>query len=595
MIMIMRDLLLSGHIVVDMPAPESTRWARPVPLIGDASAAAERAADPAAWAFPEDQREAFYDILKARRDIRRFRADAVPEEILTRVLTAGHAAPSVGHSQPWRFLVVRDPAIRDAAALMAEREKLAQAAGLDEESSRQLRDLSLEGIRAAPLGLVVCCDRRVPAQGVLGRATFPDADLWSCACAIQNLWLASRAEGLGMGWVTLFRQQELAELLGLPDGVVTLGWLCLGWPDEKPPEPGLERRGWSRRLPLDQVVHADRWPGAPTPPPRSRLAAPAQEAVVAARDGGDEVLAVPGSLGILDTAIDRVLAVGNFTGGHLVLAAADHPVARHGVSAFASEVTREVLEATAAGTSQGAVAARTAGLRVVAVDAGVDGPPVAGAETIRFADARGDLVLTDALRPGDAAVLVELGKKLGFRLAAEGLIALGEAGIGNTTPAAALAAALLGLTAEETVGLGAGADSDMLDRKREVVTRALARLDGRTDPVTMLGVLGGPEFAVLAGVVLGTARRGGIVVLDGLATSVAALLAVRIEPAVAAHLVAGQRSRETAHAPVLRELGLEPLLDLRLRAGEGVGACLATGLLLGGLRLRAETARTARQ
>ncbi|WP_460371116.1 5,6-dimethylbenzimidazole synthase, partial [Actinocorallia lasiicapitis] len=174
---------------------------------------------------------------------------------------AAHTAPSVGHSQPWRFLVVRDPARRDAAALMAEREKLAQADLLDEESGRQLRDLSLEGIRAAPLGVVVCCDRRAPAAGVLGRATFPDADLWSCACAIQNLWLAARAEGLGLGWVTLFRPDELAGLLDLPAGVVTLGWLCLGWPDERPPEPGLERRGWSRRLPLEQVVFTDSWPG----------------------------------------------------------------------------------------------------------------------------------------------------------------------------------------------------------------------------------------------------------------------------------------------------------------------------------------------
>ena len=92
-----------------MPAPDSTRWARPVPLIGDASAAAERAADPAAWAFPEDQRDAFYGVLRARRDIRSFRPDPVPDEMLTRVLAAGHAAPSVGHSQPWRFVVVRDP------------------------------------------------------------------------------------------------------------------------------------------------------------------------------------------------------------------------------------------------------------------------------------------------------------------------------------------------------------------------------------------------------------------------------------------------------------------------------------------------------
>lgn len=94
-----------------------------------------------------------------------------------------------------------------------------------------------QSIREAPLGVVVCSDRRTPAVGVLGRATFPDTDVWSCACAIQNLWLAARADGLGVGWVTLFPPVELGVLLGLPDGVVTLGWLCMGWPDERPPPP----------------------------------------------------------------------------------------------------------------------------------------------------------------------------------------------------------------------------------------------------------------------------------------------------------------------------------------------------------------------
>ncbi|WP_344821756.1 5,6-dimethylbenzimidazole synthase [Actinocorallia longicatena] len=557
-------------------SPLSSPYPRPVPLIGDASAAAERAADPAAWAFPGPAREAFYDVVGARRDIRRFRPDPVPPETLERVLAAAHAAPSVGHSQPWRFLVVRDAARRDAAALMAEREKLAQADLMDEESGRQLRDLSLEGIRAAPLGVVVCCDRRTPATGVLGRATFPDADLWSCACAIQNLWLAARAEGLGLGWVTLFRPEELAALLGLPDGVVTLGWLCLGWPDERPPEPGLQRRGWSRRAPLSEVVFTDSWPGSAPPPPPSRLAAPDQRAVVTARDSGDDLLTVPTSLGVLDTVLDRILAVRpeGAAGGTLVLAAAAHPVTRHGVSAYPPSVTGDVLAAAREGTSQSATAARAAGLDLHAVDTGTGD---------------GDLLTRDALTPASAAALVERGRATGLGLAPAGLVALGEVGIGNTTPAAALAAALLGLPAADTVGLGAGADSAMLDRKREVVEAALARLDGRADP---LAVCGGPEFAFLAGVVLGTAEAGGIVVLDGLATSVAALAAVRRSPGVVAHLVAGQRSRERAHGLVLRELGLEPLLDLRLRAGEGVGACLAAGLILDGLRMRRETART---
>lgn len=511
----------------------------------------------------------------------------MPGEVLERVLAAAHAAPSVGHSQPWRFLVVDDPGVRDRAAVLADRERLAQAGLLDPESGRHLLDLQLEGIREAPLGVVVCCDRRTPATGVLGRATFPDADMWSCACAIENLWLAARSEGLGLGWVTFFPPQELAALLDLPDGVVTLGWLCLGWPDERPPAPGLERVGWSRRMPLDSVVFRNRWPDGPAGPaaPPSRLSAPDQAAVVRARDEADTLLTAPGSLGVLDRAVDRVVAVGHATvsGGTLLLAFGRHRVTELGVSAFEGSVTEDVLDAARAGRALGAVAARAAGLDVQVVDAG---------------SSTGNLRDGDPLTLGAVARLLARGEDLGFHLGRAGLVVLGEVGIGNTTVAAALAAGVLGLSADEAVGLGVGADSDTVERKREVVTAALRRWRDRdrapaaSTPPYLLAALGGPEFALLAGVVLGAARSGGVVVLDGLATSVAALVAIEIEPAVAAHLVAGQRSRERAHRMVLDRLGLEPLLDLRLRAGEGVGAALAAQLLLSGLTLRATAART---
>lgn len=577
-----------------MPEPEDNpagrgddprRWPRPVPLIGDATSAAERAAQPAAWRLPEEDVHGLYAAIDARRDVRRYRPDAIPPEIVRRILEAAHSAPSVGHSQPWRFVLVTDPATRERAAWIADQERLAQAEVLTAAAGQQLLDLQLEGIREAPLGIVVCCDRRTPAAGVLGRRTFPDADMWSCACAIENLWLAARAEGLGMGWVTLFPPADLGALLHLPADVIPLGWLCVGWPDERPPAPGLERAGWSKRIPLDDVVIHEGWSAAHDPPsPISKLRAPAPEAVVHARDDADQLLTPLGSLGVLDRSVDRIVSLGRaeVRAGSLVLVGGRHPVSALGVSAFPDSVTDDVLDAARAGRALGAVAARGAGLTVQVVDAG---------------SSTGNLRDDDALSVDAVQRLLEEGTDIGRTAGRRGLVALGEVGIGNTTVAAALAAALLGLEATDVVGLGAASDSAIVDRKHQVVTAALARVRAAHErdmgsPVIALACVGGPEFAVLAGVVLGAAEVGAPIILDGLATSVAALVATLIHPAVSAHLIAGQRSRELAHGPVLVRLGLEPLLDLRLRSGEGVGACLAASLVLHALEIRAGTAQT---
>jgi nicotinate-nucleotide--dimethylbenzimidazole phosphoribosyltransferase len=561
-------------------------WRRPVPLVGDTTSAAARSADPAAWAFAPDAVAALHAVIEGRRDIRRYRPDPVPEHLLGQVLNAGHQAPSVGHSQPWRFIVVTEQATRDKAALLADRERLRQADLLTPDRRARLLDLQLDGIREAPAGVVVACDRRSPAAGVLGRATFPDTDMWSCACAVQNMWLAARAAGLGLGWVTLFQPADLAGLLDLPAGVQTLGWLCLGWPDERPPAPGLERRGWSRRLPLEDVVLRERWPSAAPAPPPSHLAGPDQRAVVSGRDSGDNLLNVPGALGILDGCVNRVLALRAAApeGGTLLVAAADHPVTRYGISAYPPSVTGQVLAATEQGVSLGAVTARQAGLACQAVYARAPGEA-------------GDLASSDAMTVPGVAALVAQGTDLGRRLAGHGLVCLGEVGIGNTTVAAALACALLGMDPAEAVGLGAASDTAMMARKQDVVTRAVDRARAAYgaalagDPWVAAAALGGPEVALLAGVTLGAAQARVPVVLDGLVTSVAALLAVRAAPAAQTVLVAGQRSRERAHHAVLTELGLEPLLDLRLRSGEGVGACLAAQMLLTALRARHGTAR----
>ncbi len=623
-------------------------WPRPIPTIGDRSSASERSRDPSAWALAVDDQAALARVIAGRRDIRRFRPDAVPDELLEELLRAAHQAPSVGHSQPWRFVVVRDPQTRVRAASLADSARIAQASLLDAESARQLLDLDLEGIREAPLGLVVCCDRRAPAAGVLGRATFPDADMWSCAASIQNLWLTARAHGLGVGWVTLFDPVDLLSLVCAPPGVAALGWLCVGWPDERPPAPGLERRGWSSRQPVGDVVISESWgdlrQSEPTvAPPRSRLAmraqaaipaeaavpahadthagavVPDQRAVVAAHDRADAVLGPPGALGILDRAVDKILASHpgglSDSGGRLVVVAADHRVAAHGVSAYPQSVTRTVAEATVAGVSVGASAAASCGLGVVLVDAGVTTEtfgvaaarrPVEGAILIAPQDPSGDLVNCDALSFRDAQKLFTSGERLASRLCRDGadLVALGEVGVANTTVAAALTVAFLGGRPADVVGLGASSDSGMLERKQAAVTSAIRRArltrglgeSGEEplgmEPLDVVACLGGGEIAVLAGVASGAAKSGAVVVLDGLATSVAALVAVRLDPAVSAYLLAGQASREKGHRLVLGALGLEPLLDLRLRAGEGVGATLACSMLRSALAVRLRSART---
>lgn len=566
-------------------------WPRPIPILGDTTSAEERSSDPAGWAMDQATQSGLAAAIAARRDIRNYRPDAVPPEILTHILEAGHSAPSVGHSQPWRFIIVTDQAIRDHAALLADRERLRQANQLTPDRRARLLDLKLEGIRDAPVGVVIACDRRTPAGGVLGRATFPDTDMWSCACAIQNMWLTARAAGLGMGWVTFFQPDDLAELLQLPDGVETLGWMCLGWPDERPPEPGLQRRGWSRRLALEDVTLVDRWPDDDAPnQPVSHAAAssepelrgPDQQEIVSGRDDGANRLTVPGSLGIIDSTVDRMVALSDRapTSGTLILAAADHPVVRHHVSAYPPSTTHDVLAAAREGTSLGASTAAAAGLHIDVTLATTTEP--------------GDLVNQDAMSHDDADYLIDQGRTLGAKSAANGLVCLGEVGIGNTTVAAAMACILLNLEPADAVGLGTDADSDMMERKRDIVARAVARARARhgtnlDNPRTALVALGGPEIALLAGVTIAAAQERVPVVLDGLVTSIAALLAVRQYPHVQAALVAGQRSREHAHAAVLTDLGLEPLLEARLRAGEGVGACLAAQLLITSTQARATT------
>lgn len=208
-------------------------------------------------AFSPAERAAVYRVIAERRDMRHFSGGVVPEDALARMLAAAHQAPSVGLMQPWRFIRILDARLRVDIHAMVEAERVRTAEALGERSEEFMR-LKVEGVlTCAELLVVALGDDR--DRHVFGRRTMPSMDLASASCAIQNLWLAARAEGFGMGWVSLFEPADLAELLGMPHGSEPIAVLCLGPVDEFYPRPMLEQEDWAHRRPLDELVTVDGW------------------------------------------------------------------------------------------------------------------------------------------------------------------------------------------------------------------------------------------------------------------------------------------------------------------------------------------------
>jgi nicotinate-nucleotide--dimethylbenzimidazole phosphoribosyltransferase len=300
----------------------------------------------------------------------------------------------------------------------------------------------------------------------------------------------------------------------------------------------------------------------------------------------------PGSLGRLEDLACRLAAIrGEIPTGALspaiVVAAADHGVAIEGVSPYPQEVTGQMLANFATGGAAVAVLAREAGARLVVVDAGVLSPPViegVRSEVVEEARGTGNIALGPAMAPRVAVGLIEGGISLAQESADDGIgiVSVGDMGIGNTTAASALCAALLRADPSLVCGPGTGLDERGVARKVEVVRRALDVNDlgkGSIDPIAALASVGGFEIAFLTGVILGAASRRTPVLLDGFVTGAAALVAATNAPAPAGAMVAATRSPEPGHSLVLDRLGLEPLLDLGLRLGEGSGAALALPLV----------------
>lgn len=556
----------------------------------------------------EAERAGVYRAIFERRDIRNYRPDPVPSDVLWRILDAAHQAPSVGLMQPWDFIVIADRGLRRRMYDHFRSVNVRAASVHPDERGDKYRALKLQGILDAPLNLLVTCDRRRGGEHVLGRYTMRHMDEYSTCLAVQNLWLAARAEGVGVGWMSLFEPEFVAELLGLPDSVVPVAYLTLGYPVSFPDEPMLRTTGWAQRRALEEAVFIDRYGERPTAdgrqldaasldqrgptPPAARGAGRTPPAAARARQ--DALTKPLGSLGRLEALALQLAELQqseypSCQAPSLLLFAADHGVSEEGVSAYLPEATAQMVYQYLAGGAAVNVLCRQHGIELLIADVGVDHEFGAASGLWQRKVRRGtrNFLHAPAMTDAELEAALAAGAELVAQVPGSEVVGLGEMGIGNTTAAAALMAALTGLDADDVVGAGTGVASGTLQRKRDVVRAALSAHAVR-DATDALRRLGGFEIAALVGAIEAAGRARRLVVLDGFITGVAALVARARSGGGLHHVVAGHVSAERAHRRLLELLGLRPLLDLELRLGEGSGAALGLSLVQSAARLMRE-------
>ncbi|MEU3711276.1 nicotinate-nucleotide--dimethylbenzimidazole phosphoribosyltransferase [Streptomyces catenulae] len=597
--------------VTGATAPAEAQEQPEVPDAPAAEQAGQVEATPAAPGYDESERAAVHRVMRERRDIRNgFRSDPIPNEVLLRVLEAAHTAPSVGHSQPWDFVVIRSGETRERMHQLATEQRKAYAASLPKGRAKQFRELKIEAILDTPVNIVVTADPTRGGRHTLGRHTQPQMAPYSSALAVENLWLAARAEGLGVGWVSFFDERQMVTELGLPEHLEVVAYLCIGYVDEFPEEPELMQAGWAERRPLSWVVHEETYGrrALPGEDPHDLLRETLHgirpldaKALGDAWERQKRMTKPAGALGMLEILSAQLCGLSRKCPppipepAAVAIFAADHGVHAQGVTPWPQEVTGQMVANFLGGGAVCNAFATQVGAEVCVVDVGVatELPAAPGLLPRKVRAGTDDFTAGPAMSQEDVLKAIEAGIETARDLVAAGNKALltGEMGIANTTASAALISVYTGADPDGITGRGTGINDETHARKVDVVRRALElHRPDPADPIGVLAAVGGLEHAALVGLILGGASLRTPVILDGVSVGAAALVAHAIAPEALAACIAGHRSAEPGHVAALTKLGLRPLVDLDLRLGEGTGALLALPLVQSAARAMHEVA-----
>ncbi|WP_136668678.1 nicotinate-nucleotide--dimethylbenzimidazole phosphoribosyltransferase [Flavobacterium sp. H122] len=532
------------------------------------------------------------DIMKSRRDTRHFLDDAVPDSVVEKALQAGHWAPSVGLTNATKYYIIKSVEIKKAIkSLFMEYDEKAANQTDNATQKEQYQSLKLEAIEEAPLGMVICYDRSVLNNFTIGTVGSNEAIKFSAVCAAQNIWLSLTEQGYSMGWVSILNYYQFKKILNLPEHIEPLGYFCIGKPATNyDNQPMLQQLHWRQKEehPFVQEITEIYQETVEKHHESSVDTLDSKKLQTELQYKIDNKTKPTGALGILETLALQIGTVfqsltPEIKQPNIVVFAADHGIAAHGVSAYPQDVTRQMVTNFLEGGAAINVFCEQNAIDLSIVNAGVnyDFPPNAKLIAASIAKGTQSFLHGPAMTKSQMELCFEKGSEIVTQIAQKGsnCIGFGEMGIGNTSTASVLMSIITGILIEECVGKGTGVNDEKLKFKSEILRKAIESYQGTEVLEDKLAYFGGFEILQMAGGMLEAYRNNMLILVDGFICSVAFLIAYTKQPEIIKKAVFSHQSAEQAHAKLLDYMNAKAVLQLDLRLGEGTGCAVVMPIL----------------
>lgn len=528
------------------------------------------------------------EILKSRRDTRHFTNDEVPDAVIQKALQAGHWAPSVGLTDATKYYLIKSDEIKKAVKELFLNYDVKAANQTDNEQQKaDYKALKLEAIEEAPLGLVIGYDRSVLNNFTIGTVGSNEAIKFSAVCAAQNIWLSLTEQGFSMGWVSILNYYQFKQLLGLPEHIEPLGYFCVGKPATNyDNQPMLQQLNWKQKSESPFVeeinrIHTKKDVFSNESNTKRNSEFEISKALKLKIDNKTKPV---GALGVMEKIAQQIGEVfqtltPKIIQPHIVVFAADHGIAQHGVSAYPQDVTREMVANFLEGGAAINVFCKQNNIKLSVVDAGVNYDFSPNANLISAKIDKGTKSFVDG--PAMSKMQMELcfakGAEIvkGIAKSGSNCVGFGEMGIGNTSTASVLMSVLCDLAVGDCIGRGTGVNDEKLIQKQMILKKAIENYGGSADLERQLAYFGGFEILQMAAGMLEAYNNNMLILVDGFICSVAFLVASKKNPLIIKNAIFSHQSAEQAHKKLLGYLKASAILQLDLRLGEGTGCAIA--------------------